>query len=550
MNNDYSDHLEQLNEIGIALSAEKNQRKLLEKILVSAQSITNADGGTLYLVENKQLKFEIVRTESQDVALGGTTNNPIHYAPIPLYHDSGLPDTRTVAACSAVSGQAINVEDVYTAPGFDFSRNIAFDKEIGYASKSLLTIPMRNHEKEVIGILQLINAQNEHAEIISFSTTLQKLTESLASQAAVALTNHNLINNLHELLETFIEVIVATIDQKSSFTGDHCRRVPHIATLLGEAVHHHDQGPLSDFKFSDEERYELRIAALLHDCGKIATPVHLVNKATKLETVYDRINVVSNRFELLKKDAEIRMLKRALGNTQIAEENQSEYQHFLTQLDKDLIFLQNCNVGGEFMADEKQQRVKQIALHEWGKSDGSSEKILSNEEVDTLNIQKGTLTKEERKILNDHIIVTIKMLESLPFPKSLRHITEIAGGHHERMDGKGYPKGLKREELSIRARIMGIADIFEALTSGDRPYKKVLTLSQSLKILSNMTLEGHIDPDIFDIFIKERVYMQYAEKFLQKNQIDDVDLTSLAGFECKKSTTTELEKEQYEETEN
>ncbi len=392
MNKKYSEHLEQLNAIGIALSAETNQKSLLERILISAQNITHADGGTLYLVKNKHLEFEISRTESQGIALGGTTGNAINYAPIPLYHEDGFPDTRTVAACSAVSGQTINVPDVYTAPGFDFSENISFDKDVGYISKSLLTIPMCNHEKEVIGILQLINAQNEHAEIISFSKTLQQLGESLASQAAVALTNRSLISNLHELLETFVEVIATTIDQKSPSTGDHCRRVPHIAKLLGEAVHRHDEGPLSDFKFSDEERYELRIAALLHDCGKIATPVHLVNKATKLETVYDRINAVENRFELLKKDAEIRMLKCALGNTQITEKNLSEYQFFLAQLDEDLIFLQNCNIGGEFMADEKQQRIKQIALHEWDRSNGSSEKLLSSEEIDTLSICKGTLT--------------------------------------------------------------------------------------------------------------------------------------------------------------
>ncbi len=532
MDYEYSEHLEQLNEIGIALSAEQNQNHLLEKILVSAQSITNADGGTLYLTENKHLNFAIVRTESLGIALGGTTGQPVIYAPIPLYHSNGFPDTRTVAACAAVSGQTINVPDAYTAPGFDFSGTIAFDKKIGYTSRSLLTIPMCNHEKETIGVLQLINARDKKGHIIPFSKTLQQLTESLASQAAVALTNRSLISNLHELLETFIEVIATTIDQKSPFTGDHCRRVPHVAKLLAEAVHHHDTGPLSDFKFTNEELYELRIAALLHDCGKIATPVHLVNKATKLETVYDRISAVENRFELLKKEAEIRLLKRALGEKKITKEEQNEYQNYVTQLDDDLGFLKHCNIGSEFMADEKQQRVKQIALHEWKKSDGSSEKLLSSEEIDTLNIPKGTLSKEERNTINGHITVTIKMLESLPFPKNLRHVTEIAGGHHERMDGKGYPKGLKREEMSVRARIMGIADIFEALTSKDRPYKKALTLSQALKILGNMKQEGHIDPDIFDVFIKERVYMRYAKHFLQANQIDEVDLTSLPGFEC------------------
>jgi HD-GYP domain-containing protein (c-di-GMP phosphodiesterase class II) len=543
---DWFRRLEQLNEIGAALSLEKNLNALLEKILIAAKTITRADGGTLYLVEGEggeqQLRFEIVRTASLDIALGGTTGNPIPFYPIHLYRD-GDPNTSMVAAFAALTGQTVNVADAYTEVGFDFSGTRSFDSKTGYRSKSFLTVPMKNHEGEIIGVLQLINCQDPATgEIVPFSQADQRLVESLASQAAIALTNRALIVQLENLFESFIRMINEAIDEKSPYTGGHCQRVPMLTMLLAEAVNDATEGPLAGFSMTDKDRYELRIAGLLHDCGKITTPVHVVDKATKLETIFDRIHLIDTRFELLARDAEIDALRkklelaRAAGIDEITRrqrlyEIDEELRDTLRQIEDDRTFLRRCNIGSESMSREDQERVQQIGLmYKWRDPLGNTANFLTEDELKNLTIQRGTLTQEEREIINHHIVSTIKMLEALPWPKHLRNVPEYAGGHHERMDGKGYPRGLRRDQMSVQARIMGIADIFEALTAKDRPYKKGKTLSESLHILGKFKLNGHIDPDLFDIFIRQRVYMKYAEQFLDPDQIDEVDESKIPGY--------------------
>jgi hypothetical protein len=300
--------------------------------------------------------------------------------------------------------------------------------------------------------------------------------------------------------------------------------------MLAEAAARAPRGAIAGFTMSERDRYELRIAGWLHDCGKITTPEWVMDKATKLSALYDRISLVETRFAALKRDAEITMLRAVVAG---AERSASEatYKTECARLDDDLTFLRRINFGGEAMRPEDQQRVRDLATRTWTAPDGTTQPILSVDEVKHLTIAKGTLTPEERGIINHHIIATIKMLEALPYPKHLRHIPEFAGGHHERMDGKGYPKGLKREQMSVQARVMGIADVFEALTAGDRPYKKAMPLSQALTILGRMKLDGHIDPDLFDVFINEGVWLDYAKRFLPPEQIDAVDVTTLPGFQ-------------------
>jgi HD-GYP domain-containing protein (c-di-GMP phosphodiesterase class II) len=438
-----------------------------------------------------------------------------------------------VAAHAALTGKTVNIADAYTADGFDFSGTRAFDSKTGYRSKSFLTVPMRNHEGEPIGVLQLLNAQDPRTgEIVAFSASDQRLAESLASQAAVALTNRMLINQLEELFESFINLINSAIDEKSPYTGGHCQRVPVLTMLLAEAVNETRQGPLSDFHMSDKDRYELKIAGLLHDCGKVTTPVHVVDKATKLETIYDRVHLIDTRFEVLKRDAEIESLKKraGLGLMEMAEE-EKRLRDRLRQYDEDRRFLHACNIGGERMKDEDIATVKRIAAYRWRDVSGHEAEFLTADEVKNLTIRAGTLTDDERKVINHHIVATIRMLEALPWPKHLTKVPEYAGGHHERMDGKGYPKGLKRDEMSVQARCMGIADIFEALTAKDRPYKKGKTLSESLEILGRMKEGNHIDPDLFDVFVRRKVYRRYAEKFLDKEQIDEVDESKIPGYQ-------------------
>src|SRR5216683_394482 len=539
--------LEQLNEIGAALSQEKDTGHLLEKILVAAKAITRADGGTLYVLESSdegpRLRFAIMRTDSLGIAMGGTTGSDIPYYPIHLSGKDGKPNNQMVAAYAALTGKTVNIADAYSEEGFDFSGTRNFDKKTGYRSKAFLTVPMKNHESEIIGVLQLINSIDPATnEIGPFSHSDQRLAESLASQAAIALTNRHLINQLEELFESFIELINTAIDEKSPYTGGHCQRVPVLTMMLAEAANETNEGPLRDFNMSDKDRYELKIAGLLHDCGKVTTPVHVVDKATKLETIFDRINLVDTRFEVLKRDLEIQTLKQKIellrrsaldevrARERLAQIDQAS-RDGLRQLDSDREFLRNCNVGGEVMSSEVRERVKRIGTsYKWIDVSGGTADFLTQDEIRNLTIARGTLTSEERQTINHHIVATIKMLEALPWPKHLTKVPEYAGGHHERMDGKGYPRGLKREQMSVQARVMGIADIFEALTAKDRPYKRGKTLSESLEILGRMRLNKHVDPDLFDIFVRRKVYRRYAEMFLDKEQIDEVDESKIPGY--------------------
>ena len=533
---DLMQRLEQLNAVGALLSAERDIDRLLESILVAAKSITRADGGTLYrLTEDRSLRFEIMRTTSLKFYLGGTTGNPIPFYPIQLYKD-GKANNGMVAAYAALTGKTVNIADAYTADGFDFSGTRAFDSKTGYRSKSFLTVPMRNHENEIIGVLQLINAADpKSGEIVAFSASDQRLAESLASQAAIALTNRMLIIQLEQLFESFINLINTAIDEKSPYTGGHCQRVPMLTMMLAEAVNQTTEGPLSEFSMSEQDRYELKIAGLLHDCGKVTTPVHVVDKATKLETLFDRIHLIDTRFEVLKRDAEIDALRNKLRFLEQKKPMEAAGQdrllrEHLRELDDDCRFLRACNIGGERMRDEDVERVRRIAGYRWRDVAGHEADFLTEDEVKNLSIRAGTLTEDERKVINHHIVATIKMLEALPWPKHLTKVPEYAGGHHERMDGKGYPKGLTRDQMSVQARCMGIADIFEALTAKDRPYKKGKTLSESLEILGRMKINQHVDPDLFDIFVRKKVYLRYAETFLDPEQIDPVDEAKIPGY--------------------
>ena len=534
---DLGERLEQLNAIGAALSAERDIDRLLENILVAAKTITRADGGTLYRVtDERTLRFEIVRTTSLKYYLGGTTGTPVPFYPIQLYKD-GQPNNSMVAAHAALTGKTVSIADAYTAEGFDFTGTRAIDSKTGYRSKSFLTVPMKNHDNEIIGVLQLINAKDPASgEIGAFSSSDQRLAESLASQAAIALTNRMLIIQLEQLFESLIKLMNTAIDEKSPYTGGHCQRVPALTMLLAEAVNETTDGPLSGFLMTDKDRYELKIAGLLHDCGKVTTPVHVVDKATKLETIYDRIHLLDTRFEVLKRDAEIEMLRNRAalleqGRKMDAMEEEVRHLERIRQLDDDRAFLRACNIGGERMRDADIERVKRISQYRWIDVAGHPASFLTEDELRNLTIRAGTLTEQERKVINHHIVATIRMLEALPWPRHLARVPEYAGGHHERMDGKGYPKGLTREQMSVQARCMGIADIFEALTAKDRPYKKGKTLSESLEILGKFRMNGHIDPDLFDVFVRRKVYLRYAEMFLDKEQIDEVDESKIPGFQ-------------------
>ena len=538
------ERINRLNEIGVALSVVKDADQLLETILLGAKALTNSDAGTLYTAtENKTLKFQILRTDSLNIAQGGTTGIPIKLPELPLYRH-GAPNLSMVAAYTALKEETVNIPDAYEADGFDFTGMRAFDKAMNYRSKSFLTVPLKNHENELIGVLQLINAKNPDTnEIKPFSAEDQQLAESLASQAAIALTNQRLIADLRELFESFIRTIASAIDDKSPYTGGHCHRVPILSEMIAKAAGESNLDSLKNFNPTEDEMYEIRIAAWMHDCGKVVTPEYVVDKSTKLETIYDRVHTISTRFEVLKRDTKIEFLQDKIailaepnvsdGNEHLKsrlDDREKAFKEKLTSLESDRKFVLESNVGGEFMSEERQNRVKSIAAYRWVTPEGREEPFLAENEVYNLCIPKGTLTKEERAIINHHVTATKKMLTALPFPKNLKRVPEMAGSHHETMNGTGYPDGLTRDQMSIPARIMAIADVFEALTASDRPYKPAKTLSESLKILGFMKKDHHVDPDLFDVFIRSKIYQEYAEKYLDQSQIDEVIVEKIPGY--------------------
>jgi len=525
------DRIKRLQEIGLALSTEDDINVIFELIMAEAKNITNADGRTLYMIsdDGQTMKFEIMQTDSMDFAQGGTTGVEITIPPMQLFDEEGNPNHSSNVAYSANTGKTANIKDVYTAKGFDFTGPKNFDKNTGYKTKSVMSVPLKNHENDIVGVMQLINATDKKSgKVVAFSDNMQHQIESLASQGAVALTNKRLVAELKSLFESFIQLIATAIDKKSPYTGGHCERVPEITMLLADAVEKTTEGKYADFTMTEDERYELYLAGWLHDCGKVATPPHVVDKGMKLETITDRIEVMDTRFEVLKRDAEIAKLKKQIelmtkgsvnGEIKTLEEDLTTR---IEELSLDQTFIQKTNRGGEFMEEEDQKRVADIGNYKWN-LEGEETNFFDEKDVRNLQIPKGTLLPEEREIINDHIVITIDMLNKLPYPKNLRKIPEFAGGHHEKLDGTGYPKGLKDEEMSVQAKMMAIADIYEALTAADRPYKDGKKLSQAMRIMGFMKKDYEIDEELFAIFVKSGVYKQYAEKYLGEDQLDEID---------------------------
>ncbi len=513
--------IDTLTEIGTALSAEKNIDRLLELIVNEARQLTNADAGTLYIMDsdNSVLQFAIVQNETINTFMGGTRGE-ITWPPVNLVNPDGSPNHQQVSAYVALTGDTVNIPDVYDYEGFVFEGTRKFDHKTGYRSKSVLVFPLKNHENEIIGVLQLFNAKDSITkETITFSKESQLMAESMASQAAVALTNNKLIKNLEDLFESFIRLVATAIDEKSKYTGGHIRRMSELTMLIAEHINNATEGPYANISLNPDEMKELYIAAWLHDIGKIVTPEYVVDKATKLETIFDRIEIVKARYEVLKRDAQLKINQYYDSKTQIKPFSEDDYNRELQELDDELKFLINNNIGGEYLPPEKVEHIKEISNRKIVMN-GEEQNLLSESEVYNLSISKGTLNNEEREIINNHVVVTYKMLMQLPFPKKLKNVPIHAATHHEKLDGTGYPFKLKSDQLPLQSRIMAIADIFEALTARDRPYKKAKQLSECVKIMGFMVKDQHIDGQLFQFFLDKKIHIDYALRELNPNQID------------------------------
>lgn len=566
--------LSQIVQTGIELGRQQDRTALLRRALFGARDVAHCQAATLLLkTERQTLRFAL-----------RTSDDPIPAFELPLYDPQGQPVHQYVATHVALTGETVVIDDIYSETRFDVSGTKRFSESSGLRVISTLNVPLKPQEGEVIGVIQLMNALDPHTgQVVSFDPEIVSFVEAIAAQAAVAIQNQNLLDAQKEMVDSMIQMIAGAIDAKSPYTGGHCERVPELAIMLAEKASAVQEGPLAEFAFRTEDEWrEFRIGAWLHDCGKVTTPEYVVDKATKLETIYNRIHEVRMRFEVLLRDAMIERLQAIHEQGMPSAEADARFEARRTQLLDDFAFVAECNLGGEFMAPERTERLRRIAGETWWRHFDDRlglsheelrrherepapplptreslladkphhliervstqafhpkygfqlkipEHLYNHGEIYNLSIGRGTLTEEERFKINEHIIQTIVMLERMPLPPNLKRVPEYAGTHHETLTGTGYPRRLTADALSVPARIMAIADIFEALTASDRPYKKAKTLSESIKILSHFKKDRHIDPVLFDLFLTSGVYREYAQRFLLPEQIDEVDITPYLG---------------------
>ena len=504
--------IKKMSDIGRALSGVHDLNTLLEMIVDQARNFTNADAGTLYIVENNTLRFQIVQNDSLKIRMGGKSGETIPFPPVELKETN-------VSAFVALKGISVNIPDVYDTDLFDFTGPKKFDQSTGYRSKSMLVVPMRNHENDIIGVLQLLNATNPISnEVIAFSQDYENLSESLASQAAVSITNAKLIANMTELFEAFVKVMATAIDEKSPVTGGHIRRVADLTLTMAEVIHDIDEGHFKDKTFSPDQMYELRIAAYMHDIGKVTSPVEIVEKAKKLQTIFDRIQYVrlrmayiSQKIKLEGQEAKIKILQNGSSPEKL-NSIEKETLEKLMEIEEIQRFINKCNEPGEFLDDEILVRLKEVSEKTYIDDAGEQQPFLTADELVNLSIRRGSITEKERQKMQGHAAVTLKMLKQIPFTKKLKNIPDFAGAHHEFLNGKGYPLGLKGDEISFEGRLMAVTDIAEALTASDRPYKKAMPLETVYRILRSMVEGGELDPNLVELFIEKEVYKTYQEK--------------------------------------
>jgi len=567
--------LQQFFEISRALSAEKDYKKLLEMILREACKVAHADGGAILITndEDDALEIAILEDAATGAHFGGTSGVEPPFAAVPLEAKPGGIMHPDLDAETARRKETIRIDDLAESRKFNSSAVCERYGWVGGAGRSLLNVPLTDQKSEIVGILQLVNARSVAGEVTAFDPEVAPSIEAVASDAAVALDLRRMLQAQKDLLDAVILMVAGAIDAKSPYTHGHCQRVPEIAAELAEAADNATEGPFADFSLTNDEWYELHLASWLHDCGKVTTPEYVVDKATRLETITNRLHEIRTRFEVLWRDAEIEYLRSADD-----AKAKDRLERRLDRIRRDYEFIAECNSGETQMNDARIERIQAIAAQTWrrhlddriglshdelvrkwrtpnpelpveetlladkvehlvlrdsppfgdnphGFTMDVPEHLYNHGEIYNLCTPRGTLTSEERFKINEHIVETINMLGRLPFPKELRRVPEWAGNHHETLDGTGYPRRLTGDDLSVPARIMAIADIFEALTASDRPYKPPKKLNAALRIMSSFRDDGHICPDLFDLFLTSGTFRKYGEQHLQPEQVDEVDIS-------------------------
>lgn len=524
-------HIKRLTRIGESLSSETDLHKIWDMMLEEAVEFTNADGATIYQVseDKKYLDFEVLFNGTMKLRLGGV-RGPVGWPSIPLFDENGNPRLSNIVTNVYHLKRSLCFDDVYIQEEFDVSGTKKADKDHDYRSKSMLTIPLKNHEDEVLGVIQIINAMDDDGNILGFTEDHKTMLNSLASQAAIALSNRKLIDDLESLLMQFMRSIATGIERKSKYSSDHIMRVAMLTDMIAAKLNASDNGHFKDLSFTEDQLKELSMAGWMHDVGKIITPEFIMDKSTKLETIMDRIDLVSKRFEMM--HLVLDLMQKSLHDSELdeiikvvfGEELDSTSIH--TWLDDAFQFISRLNFGGEFVPDADLERVAKIASIKLSYL-GNDYILLTENETINLQIRRGTLTSDEMKQMSAHVSVTWDMLSQLSFPKKYKNVAFYASTHHEKLNGKGYPRGLTAEDLPLQSRIIAVADIFEALTAADRPYKKAKTLSESLKIMAFCVKDGDLDQDLLDFFMDSGLYLDFARQYMKEDQIDSVDIEAL-----------------------
>ncbi len=526
-------HIKRLTRIGESLSSETDLDKIFDMILEEGIEFTLADAATIYKVSEDGLflEFEILYNATLNIRQGGSRNPTTWASKIPLYTPEGEPSLGYIVTSVFHKKSSLSFDDVYETKDYNICGTIDFDTKSNYRCKSMLTIPLKNHEDEVLGVIQFINAMDTQKNIVSFTDEHKTMLSSLASQAAIALSNRKLIQSLENLLNQFVRSIATAIERKSKYSGDHISRVATLTELFADKINMADEHYFGGRRFNENELKELSMAGWMHDVGKIVTPEFVMDKSTKLETIFDRIEMVQLRFEKL--ELFLKLLQSKLSITEFDAfvkehiDAGTDASNVYTFISDALAFTQRLNFGEEFVAEEDLARVEKLSSIDF-EYEGQHYFLFTVNEKKNLQIKgRGTFTGEEYQVMKDHVSITWEMLSQLTFPKKFKNVAFYASTHHEALNGKGYPRGLNAEQLPLQSRIIAVADIFEALTAADRPYKKPKSLSESLDIMATMVKIGHLDKDLVDYFMDSGLYLEYANRFMKPEYIDEVNIDAL-----------------------
>lgn len=498
------EQLEKLNQIGIALSSETNLMRLLGLVVEESREFTGADAGSLYIRDGDVLCFEVAQN---DTLARRSEAQADSFRPFPL------PLTRTsIAGYVAVTGETLNVKDVYELEhdaSVEYSFNRDFDKRNDYRSRSMLVVPMQDHRHENIGVLQLINALDDNGQVKPFPTDVEDLVRSLASQAAVAINNAKLISDIKNLFSALVKYSASAIDARSPHTAGHSMRVAALAGLLAKAVNKQRTGAYANMSLNEDELEELDYAAWLHDIGKIGVRENVLEKAGKLNP--DRMHLISSRFERIglsiKLDYKQKILDKysngAPEPSEIAALEQ-EMKIRLADIESDLALIHKINNPG-WIDDGEMTSLERIASGTYLDDAGEPRPYLDDFEYENLSVRKGNLTNIEYQEIQSHVAHTENIVAKIPFTPELSRIPEFASAHHEMLNGSGYPKHLTGTEIPLQARILAVADIFDALVARDRPYKKAIPVDRALSILRDEASVGRLDPELVELFIMEKI---------------------------------------------